>query len=263
MNAEVHALPPVQMLWVDGPLSNLERLSVASFLANGHAVHLYTYGEVPNLPEGAQLFDGREILPDDHPRRPLQHGVGRGSWTFFSDLFRYRLLFERGGLWCDTDTVCLRPLAFALERPRFFATERTPEARGQGNLPLRAASCALKAPAGDPLMRECYELAAKTDGDSQPWGSAGPELLTRLVNEKKLAAELLSPEVFCPIDHWNFLQLVQGPQLVAGETHAIHFWNELWRRNFFDKNGHYDPLSLFERLKAHYLGHKEINRGHN
>jgi len=31
---------PVQMLWIGPRLSNLERLSMASFLANGHPVRL-------------------------------------------------------------------------------------------------------------------------------------------------------------------------------------------------------------------------------
>lgn len=257
MNPVGTSLPPVQMLWVEGPLSTLERLSIASFLASGHAVHLYTYGEVLNVPEGTQVMSGHDVLPDGPQRRVLQSGVGAGSWAFFSNLFRYRLLHDRGGLWCDTDIVCVRPLAFAVERPRFFATERTPPVSGQGHLPIRANVCAMQVPARDPLMRECYERASAVDGNTASWGSAGPALLTTLINEKKLAGALLAPDIFCPIDHWNFINLFQGPQLIGGDVYAIHFWNEMWRRNLFDKDAAYDPLSLFERLKAHYLGRKE------
>ncbi len=253
MTVAAASLPPVQMLWVEGPLSALERLSVASFLANGHAVHLYTYGKVPNVPAGAHVLDGNEVLPDGPQRRVLKRGAGAGSWAFFSNLFRFRLLHDRGGLWCDTDIVCLRPLTFASERRRFFATERLPQASGQGSLPIRANDCAMQVPAGDPLLLECIERASRVDGDKEPWGSAGPTLLTSLINERQLAAELLAPEVFCPIDYWNFASLFQGSQVIGGETHAVHFWNEMWRRNFFDKNAAYDRLSLFERLKAYYL----------
>ncbi|MBK7765720.1 MAG: hypothetical protein IPI44_06185 [Sulfuritalea sp.] len=252
------SLPPVQMLWVEGPLSALERLSIASFLANGHAVHLYTYGDVPNVPDGARVMNANEVLHDGPQRRAAQRGIGAGGWAFFSNLFRYRLLHARGGLWCDTDIVCVRPLTFAVERPRFFATERTPQASGQGSLPIRANNCAMQAPAGDPLLLECFERASQVDGDTAPWGSAGPILLTTLINERQLAADLVAPEVFCPIDHWNVSSLLQGPQLIGVETHAVHFWNEIWRRNFCDKNARYDPLSLYERLKARYLGRKEL-----
>lgn len=36
-----------------------------------------------------------------------------GSLAVFADWFRYRLLAERGGLWVDTDVVCLRPFDHA------------------------------------------------------------------------------------------------------------------------------------------------------
>ena len=32
-----------------------------------------------------------------------------GSLAAFSNLFRYKLLLERGGWWVDTDVICLRP----------------------------------------------------------------------------------------------------------------------------------------------------------
>jgi hypothetical protein len=257
VTTQANSLPLVQMLWVEGPLSVLERLSIASFLANDHAVHLFTYGDVPNVPDGARVMNANDVLPDGPQRRVLRRGTGAGSWAFFSNLFRYRLLHDRGGLWCDTDIVCLRPLTFATERPRFFATERTPQS-SQGSLPVRVASCAMQAPARDPLLLQCFERATAVDGDEAAWGSAGPDLMTRLINEKQLAAELLAPDVFCPIDHWDFLALIRGTQLIGTETYAVHFWNEMWRRNFCDKNADYHPLSLFERLKARYLGCKEV-----
>ena len=33
----------IQSLWIGGSLSNLEILSIKSFLQNGHTYHLYTY----------------------------------------------------------------------------------------------------------------------------------------------------------------------------------------------------------------------------
>jgi hypothetical protein len=37
-------------------------------------------------------------------------------------------------------------------------------------------------------------------------------------------------------------------------THAIHLWNEMWRRNQQDKNHRYHPDCLYEQLKRKYLG---------
>ena len=44
------SLPEIQMLWVSGPLSTLERLSIVSHLQNGHPVRLFSYEPIPNLP---------------------------------------------------------------------------------------------------------------------------------------------------------------------------------------------------------------------
>ena len=54
---------PIQSLWIGGGLSPMEQLSAASFLAQGHEYHLYSYGVVGNLPEGAILKSAEAILP--------------------------------------------------------------------------------------------------------------------------------------------------------------------------------------------------------
>ena len=83
----------VQGLWVGGRLSELERLSIASFLAHGHRYHLYTYGDVPNVRPGAVIHDGREILPESRIFRYRDHA----SYAGFANFFRYRLLSSAAG----------------------------------------------------------------------------------------------------------------------------------------------------------------------
>ena len=52
----------IQSLWIGTELSKLERLSIKSFLDNGHEYHLYLYDTVKNIPEGAVVKDANEIL---------------------------------------------------------------------------------------------------------------------------------------------------------------------------------------------------------
>lgn len=89
----------IQNLWVGRPLSVMERLSVASFLRNGHPYHLYVYENPGPVPQGTVLQDAQRVVPADriftYRRYP--------SYAGFSNLFRYRLLVERGGVWADTD----------------------------------------------------------------------------------------------------------------------------------------------------------------
>ena len=66
------------MLWIGSRLSALERLSIASFLANGHPVHLYAYGPIEGIPAGTTLRDAREILPESEVFT-YSEGFGKGS----------------------------------------------------------------------------------------------------------------------------------------------------------------------------------------
>src|SRR5262245_47817989 len=97
-------LPTIQMFWHGPPLSRLERLSMKSFLKNGHRLDLYVYDEPQSVPAGVHLKDASEILSRDclfaHKRT--------GSVGLFTDWFRYRLLLDRGGIWADADVICLR-----------------------------------------------------------------------------------------------------------------------------------------------------------
>ena len=73
----------IQGLWVGSELSLLERLSIASFLDNGHEFHLYVYGDVRNVPDGTTLKDGGEIL---HESLIFQYKEHR-SFSAFANFF--------------------------------------------------------------------------------------------------------------------------------------------------------------------------------
>jgi hypothetical protein len=250
---QTSALPTIQMLWVQGRLSTLERLSITSFLRCGHPVHLYTYGLDAPPPPGTQLMDAREVMPQSlvftHPA-----SVGHGSYATFADIFRYKLLFQKGGIWCDTDMVCLKPLTFFAETPLFFSSEYVHPKEGTAVQPKgRANVGAIQAPAGHPLLRTCLEAVAKMDTTTAPWASTGPGLLDVLLPQSGLQDIVLKPEVFCSVPHWQLQDLISGARLIHPQAVALHFWNELWRRNFLDKDGQFEPLCIYERLKAHYL----------
>lgn len=250
------SLAEVQMLWVRGALSTLERLSIASHLHNGHPVRLFSYDAIPNLPEGTIREDARAILPESaiftNPS-----AEGHGGLTVFANFFRYELLLQRGGIWSDCDSVCVKPLRFASEMEYFFATERAP-GQQEGKPEVLVASCVFKAPPGSAVVARTLEIARAIDLATAPWASTGPRALHQAVTELGLIRFAVAPEVFCPIDWWQVPALVSGLTMLPANTHAVHFWNEIWRRNFLDKDADYGSLSLFERLKTHYLGREEM-----
>jgi hypothetical protein len=233
---------PIQSLWIGGDLSPMEQLSIASFLAHGHEYHLYSYGEVGSLPSGALLKNAEEILPKEAVFQYQQHP----SYAGFSNFFRYRLLLRKGGWWADTDVVCLKPFAFAA--PYVFAAERTQE----GEV---AASAVIKAPAGSEMMAfNSHVCLACADPARAAWGQFGPRLMARAISKFKLGAHLQAAEVFCPLayDEWEALLSSAQPGF-SDQTHAVHLWNEMWRRGGRDKCAAHDPDCLYENLKRGYL----------
>ena len=235
------ALTPIQGLWVEGPLTAMEQLSVRSFLAHGHPYHLYSYDAVSNVPAGAELLPAAEVLPASAVfRYSAQSG---GSFAAFSNLFRYRLLHQRGGWWADTDVVCLRPFEFAAER--VFASERRQEG---GEV---CTTCVLKVPAGDEVCGDCCERALRDERRATVWGATGPALLGQVVRERALGDWVLPPDVFCPVDWWR-AEDVHGAVDLPGTAHAVHLWHEMWRWHEWRKDPCYPPGALYQQLHARY-----------
>jgi hypothetical protein len=246
------AMPaPIQMLWVEGPLSPLERLSMASFMRCGHPVHLYIYGQVDGVPEGVTVLDGRTILPEARIcRYGPAAGPGEGSLALFANLFRYALLDRQSGVWSDCDIVCLKPLEDAVAADYVIATEYRDNTRQVA----LANNCLLKVPARSPFIAECNAIAMSVDVEKSGWGELGPRMVTALVGKHALQRFLAPPWTFSPLGWWEFRRLVENTPLQWPDvTLALHGFNEMWRRNGLDKHARYGAQSPFEQLKARYL----------
>jgi hypothetical protein len=234
----------IQTLWIGPRLSTMERMSIASFLRHGHEVHLYTYGDVDGVPPGTVVRDGREILPAERIFFYRDYASPSG----FSNFFRYKLLLERGGWWVDTDMFCLAPFAF--EREHVFGSELSK------GVPF--VNCgALKAPRGSAAMAYAWEACNAKDPSTLRWGETGPSLVKEVVERLGMHDAVQPPHVFCPIPFPQWRRIVDGDdpvELPAGSV-AVHLWNEMWRREGFDKDAMYDPRCLYERLK------RETTRG--
>src|SRR5687768_4377244 len=112
----METLPVIQSLWIGKSLSVMERLSISSFLKNGHPFHLYVYEAVKGIPEGVTIKDASDVLPTD------KIFISFDSYAHFSDIFRYKLLLEKGNYWVDTDIICMKP--FTRSTDYVFASER-------------------------------------------------------------------------------------------------------------------------------------------
>ena len=243
------------MLWVRGRLSTMERLSIASFLHHGHPVRLFSYEDVADLPAGALLENAAHIVPEKEIfTNP--GAIGHGGLSIFANFFRYRLLLARGGIWAECDLVCIKPFGFAQTMAHFFGSERMINPSDASvNPAVWIQNCIIQAPPGSPIIARALRIAEQADLLNGPWGSTGPRAVHAAVEELNAMNFVMSPDVFCPFGWWQVPEFITPAiRLIPETAHAIHLYNEIWRRNFIDKDARYDPLSLYERLKRQYLG---------
>ena len=101
----------------------------------------------------------------------------------------------------------------------------------------------------DQAVRDSLTLLIGTVGlRVQPWSD--PQLFLTQFDRETIGAIVLDVR----------MPGISGLTVLPPESYGVHLWNQSWRRNFFDKNASYDPQSLVERLKAHYLGRKDAPR---
>jgi hypothetical protein len=236
----------VQSLWIGTDLPTLQRLSIRSFLEQGHVYHLYAYEEVGQVPEGTTICDASTILPQESIFC-YQEGFGRGSYSAFSNLFRYRLLFEKGGWWVDTDVVCLRPFDF--EDDFVFATEHKHDCRDT------AASCVIKSPARSEYLRYCLDVCEAKDKAKIIWGEIGPDLMDEAINGFNLTSHRVPAYVFNPIDYFDFADILKPDFDMSrlSDSHAVHLWNQKWKSHYLDPDDDGPPDSLYALLRKRYL----------
>ena len=240
-------LPVIQSLWIGKKLSIMEKLCISSFLQNGHPFHLYVYDDVTGIPEGAIIKDASKIL---HPDRIFKY-KDHDSYAGFADLFRYKLLFEKGNYWVDTDVICLNP--FLHDTEYVFASERllqpTPDKK------IKATNCIIKAPSNSSIMDYCYSETVNNDPELLKWGQTGPQLLTKAIMKFDAWSYVANPEVFCPINWWEWSHFISdaSDNYKLTNSQSVHLWNEMWRRNNIDKSGIFYEYSLYEQLKKAYM----------
>jgi len=229
-----------------------------SVLRQGHRLVLWHYFPLEGVPEGVELRDGDEVVPRE---RLFRHRPS-GSWSLFSNLFRYRLLQQDAGLWLDCDAYLVRPLEPA---GGYLMGCDSNALVAAGVLAIPPDSPMLKELAGffdgwtiPPWLpmrwRLRYAVQRALHGryriETMPWGNLGPNAVTAMVEKHGLAERVLPPEVLYPWP-WQEAAIILRPEAevlarIAPETRALHFYNEMIRGW---KSEPAPPGSFLERLQ--------------
>jgi hypothetical protein len=274
----------IQSLWIGTELTTLEKLSLASFLANGHEYHLYAYNNIENIPDGVVIEDANSIIPQSEVfayKNAIYALFGRWlrwhysmkdvTYSTFSNWFRWELLFRKGGYWVDMDVICLKPFTFMEEI--LFCMESN----------NRANPAILRFPKGheislfmtniskspntilpfDSFSEKIWKCVRKwllgNKRNYISWGeSGGPVGFTRALKYFGLFDKGKPFTFFYPVHPCNwkcfFDDTFKDNLDFFSGSYAVHFWNDMIRREKdFDKDCSFNKDSVFEKLKAKYL----------
>ncbi len=231
-------------LWIGDKLSALELLTIRSFLSQGHDFHLWLYKPLAHpLPLGVLLKDANEIIPEDQIfsyTHTNTIGQGKGSFAGFSDIFRYKLLYEKGGWWSDMDITCLQPLAFP--EPYFFRNHDF----------LQVVGNLMKCPAGSVLMKNCYERAIQeVRPNNLNW--LKPVIILNEEIQKQGLGLFIKPDISNP-DRWELVDYYRHfmPKKIS-HYYVLHWMNEEWRSKGIDKNTCIKGSLLEREMQRHNI----------
>jgi hypothetical protein len=216
------AVPPrsVSTLWIGSPMTQYERLCIASFVAAGFDVDVHTFDPELQVPDGARRQDAREVLPESSV---FENQAQPGTYAAYSNIFRYRLLQMQDTTWVDADVLLVSdglpadPYLFGLQRPE------------------RINNAVLRAPRDSELLVELYRGATAVQPRDVVWGQLGPRLLTETAVRLGLTSLAQPVHVLYPVwvsDAWTLFDPAHRDRLAEqlADASALHLWNEVLRR---------------------------------
>jgi len=252
----------IASLWVGDKLTRLEKLSIQSFLNLGYEFHLFTYNFVNGVPENTIIKDANEIMPHEE--------IFELSSSFlpFSDIWRYKMLYEKGGYWVDLDMIAVRPFNFGHDE-YVISSERTiKQGAFKSILDYVPNIGILKAPIHSPFYLELYNKCRDFNNTNQNHDKLKyMRIFRKMVKKYKYEKYIKPPNYFCPINWWNakeaFLSLNEGESLPKkygvtgcgreniisqGDTYTCHFWRDRATTKYgMDLNLVY-PNSIYESV---------------
>jgi len=231
----------VQSFWMGDALSSLEINCIKSHLKVGHTFILWTYEPIEGIPEGVIIKDANLILDKSN----LDKGREFGYYPV-ADIFRFNLLYKKGGIWVDLDMFATRSWKPLDEYDFIFASERTIQKGAYRNRTKDkiATICVLKAP---PKSGFYYELCLRVASPKFKINrrDACMIALRNLLDKFNMDKYVVDYHFFCPVDWWNTKELFldtefkekYGVQPLAKKdaleiSYGIHFWRHIVMNRF-------------------------------
>ena len=234
-------------LWIGPTLSILEQTCINSFLEKGTAFILYIYDNLENVPVGTIIRDANTVVPFSEYSK-------YDNPSYFSNLFRYTLLYELGGIWVDMDLICIQPIDLSSEY--IFSSElKNDEQHTNAGI--------IGCPPKTALMHDCKTEVQRIVYNKRPikHGQLGPKVLKNYVSKHELDHYVLPPYVFCYFGFREVHSIFNDTTDELEDATCIHLWNNVLSKEGIDKTA---PLkgSLYDNLTTLYAPTDTINVTH-
>ena len=211
----------INSFWLGDTLSLMEKLTIKSFIDNGHTFNLYTYSDKlkNSVPDGTIVLDANEIIPSCELFVYNGNGDCRSGslGCGFTDLFRYKLLHERGGWYVDMDVTCLKNFSSI-----------TSEYVLRPHIKYDAVSNIIKLPKGSQFALDCYnDIKNRVNSNNDKWELV-IEIFCDNIRKHNLSKYIVDRKFF---GYENWKDIYRNFEFVTDnkEEYAIHWMNEVFK----------------------------------
>lgn len=232
-------------------------------------IHYCWFGRNP-LPESAQkcIASWRKYLPDfeiiewnednfDVNSIPYtREAYEAKKYAFVSDYARFKILYDHGGLYFDTDVEVIRPIDDIIKRGDFMGVEVA--SNGQ-NPPLVAAGLGIGAHKKNAIYKQLldyYQVLSFLNEDGTPNPITVVKHTTKVLAENGLKntneIQRVGDIWIYPQDYFNPLDDNTGRLKITDNTRSIHWYTKTWlkKRN--------PMMTWFIRRIHRYLGDNSL-----
>ena len=185
----------IKSLWIGEMLNEVTQLCIESWLRLDYQVILYI--DKLNIPKQWGNYKQKGQLQFLSASNIIQY-KNKEEILPFSDLFRYKLLFDQGGTWCDTDMFLLKRLPLTKQ---IISSEFSMQSGAfSSNLFYKANIGVLRFEKRDPLLEYIINRIEKSLKNHT--GTGRMLIFTKYVM-KKCYLDVSPPSMYCPTAWWN------------------------------------------------------------
>ena len=241
----------IQTLWIGDKLNELSELAIKSWLNQGYNIILYsdTWKEDDILinPKIEQR-DALDIMDFNEISDILP----------FSDLWRFKLLYKKGGLWLDSDMILLDQIP---NDKILISSEYTMNSGAyKSQLPYICNIGVLRFPRHDQILKRIIDKIESNNNTAEFCDNM--KIFRKIIKNTEYSKFVKDPSLFCPISWWDAKEFYYDIEyktkyavkplsndIVLNNSIAVHAWNNFtYNRHCIDFNK-IEKHSMYNRLK--------------